>query len=74
MSNLSRCLERAIRYQELAEAAREPRVRRTCIELARLWREMAPLAAAVDRRSDSRARERLYAMIDVVEQVRRQAA
>jgi hypothetical protein len=73
MSNESRCLERAARYQELAAAAQAPQ-RRSYLELARLWREMAPLAEAVDRESDHRARERLYAMIDIVEEVRRRAA
>jgi hypothetical protein len=74
MSNASRCRKRAARYRALAAETKSPETARAYARLERLWLEMAPLAESVDRRSDWSARERLYEMIDAVEDVRHQVA
>jgi hypothetical protein len=73
MSNASQCRVRAARYRALAAAARNPDRARAYGKLERLWLEIAPVADAVDRGSNA-ARDRLYAMIDRVEDVRHHRA
>jgi hypothetical protein len=74
MSNASRCQTIADRYAKLAAAAKEPDVRRAYENLHRLWLAMAPPAERFDRQSDGEAKARIYAMIDAVEDARRQVA
>jgi hypothetical protein len=74
MSNASRSRAAAARYAKLAETARDAQTRRSYRELERLWQEMARLAEAFDMRHDGAARERIYAMVDAVEEHRRRIA
>jgi hypothetical protein len=74
MSNASRSRATAARYAKLAENARDGQARRAYAELERLWQEMAALAEAFDMRRDGAARERIYAMVDAVEEHRRKLA
>jgi hypothetical protein len=74
MSNASRCRATAARYAMLAEHARDAEARRTYRELERLWREMARLAESFDASHDGSARERIYAMVDAVQEHRLQVA
>ena len=48
--------------------------RRAYENLHRLWLAMAPPAESFDRQSDSEAKARIYALIDAVEDARRQVA
>jgi hypothetical protein len=74
MSNASRCLSRAARYEGLAGRAEDPEIRRACRALAAIWREMEPLAADYDREPDPYAKERIYALIDVIAAEQRKVA
>jgi hypothetical protein len=74
MSNASRCLHTAAHYAELAEGAADSELMRVYRRLEQLWRDMAPLAADFDRRSDPAAKERLYKMVDAVGEYRRKVA
>jgi hypothetical protein len=74
MSNASRCLDAAARYRRLAELTKNSETRRAYGELARLWQEMAAPAESVDRRSDTEAKNRIYAMVDVIDRYRRRVA
>jgi hypothetical protein len=74
MSNASRSRAAAARYAKLAENARDGQTRRAYSELERLWQEMARMAEVFDTRRDGEARERIYAMVDAVEEHRRKLA
>ena len=74
MSNASRCLSRAARYEGLADRAEDPEIRRALSALAAIWREMEPVAADYDRAPDPLSKERIYAMIDVIAEERRKVA
>jgi len=45
-----------------------------CLELARLWSEMAGLAERFDREHDDYSKARIYAMIGQVDVVQRKSA
>ncbi len=66
MTNASRCLSRAARYDALAERAADPEARRAFQALAAIWMEMEPLAADFDRVHDPASKERIYALIDAI--------
>jgi hypothetical protein len=74
MSNASRCRQTAARYARLAERAKTFEAARAFRALERLWLDMAGPADSFDRRHDGSARERIYAMIDAVEEERRKVA
>jgi hypothetical protein len=74
MSNASRCRATAAHYAELAEASANNKTRRAYRRLEQLWLDMAPLAESFDRRSDERAKQRIYDIMHTVEQVRQQVA
>jgi hypothetical protein len=72
MSNAARCRRRAAGYAKRAETAVHPQTRCALRELERLWLEIAPLAERFDVKGEARARERIYSLIDAVDQCRRQ--
>jgi hypothetical protein len=74
MSNASRCLSRAVRYQKLAEHAEDPEMRRAFRALAAIWQDMASVAEDFDLRSDPSSKERIYALIDAVAEEQRRVA
>ncbi len=74
MSNASRCRAIAANYARQAAAASDPDARRAFRRLEFLWRDMAPLAENFDRWSDEGSKERIYAMIDAVAEMRRKVA
>jgi hypothetical protein len=74
MTNASRCLSRAARYEGLADSTANAESRRAFRALAAIWREMEPLAADYDRDPDPSAKERIYALIDVIAAEERKVA
>ncbi len=74
MANASRCLTRAIRYARLAERAEDPEIRRTCRALSAIWRDIVPVAADFDHRSDPLSKQRIYELIDAIAAEQRKVA
>ena len=74
MSNASSCLRAAARYTRRSLLAADADERSTYAELARLWSDMAALAARFDRDGDAAAKAQIYAMMDEVGAVRRKVA
>jgi hypothetical protein len=74
MTNASRCLSRAARYAKLAERAEDPEIRRACRALAKVWREMEPLAADFDRAPGQLSKQRIYDLIDAIAVEQRRVA
>jgi hypothetical protein len=74
MSNASRCRLAAARYARLAEAACNAEIGRAYRRLELLWLDMAPLAESFDRRSDEKAKQKIYELMDAVQEVRLKVA
>lgn len=74
MSNASSCLRAAAHYARRSQLAADADARSTYAELARLWSDMAALAARFDRDRDAAAKAQIYAMMDEVGAVRRKVA
>ena len=74
MSNASRCRALAARYAKLAESTANGEVRCGYRKLESLWLEIMPLAERFDRRPDDGAKQRIYEIMQRVEQARHQMA
>lgn len=74
MSNASRCRGMAARFAELAAFSDNAEERSPCLELERLWLEMAHLAERFDRQHDGETKAEIYAMMEEVEEVRHRVA
>jgi len=74
MSNASRCLQMASHFAARAAQAEDSGERGACLELKRLWGEMAAIAERFDRERDGAAKEQIYAMMQEVETLRQKVA
>ncbi|SEQ06915.1 hypothetical protein SAMN05216548_102309 [Faunimonas pinastri] len=71
MSDPERCRAMAARYARMGEQMGNDEIRRSCLELEKIWLEMASLTKRLAG-DDVNVRQRLYALIDNVEPLRRE--
>jgi hypothetical protein len=67
MSDPDRCRATAARYARLADRTGNAEIRRSYLELERLWLEMATVTQALARELHPAMKQSLYSLIDDVQ-------